>query len=130
MLCIVVTTVYSRKFWRGIKFGGLAVYNIIIITIAKLKFAKISYWHNNADGSDRRLLSSIPYLTTKFKSANILSIAILGSTAKFNSCQYFRLYGTLRGQLIQNIHNGATRTLEMLVRPLLTMLGTSVCMRL
>ena len=33
------------------------------------------------------------YITTaKFKSANILAIAILGSTAKFNSRQYFRLY--------------------------------------
>ena len=32
---------YSRKIWRGIKFGGLAVYNII--TTAKLKSAKISY---------------------------------------------------------------------------------------
>ena len=32
---------YSRKIWRGIKFGGLAVY----ITTAKLKSAKISYSH-------------------------------------------------------------------------------------
>ncbi|MCG8621854.1 MAG: hypothetical protein MJE68_07650 [Proteobacteria bacterium] len=32
---------YSRKIWRGIKFGGLAVY----ITTAKLKSAKISYLH-------------------------------------------------------------------------------------
>ena len=31
---------------------------------------------------------AIPYRTTKFKSANILAIAILGSTAKFNSRQY------------------------------------------
>ena len=30
---------YSRKIWRGIKFGGLAVYT----TTAKLKSAKISY---------------------------------------------------------------------------------------
>ena len=29
---------------------------------------------------------------TKFKSANILLIAIFGSIAKFNSRQYFRLY--------------------------------------
>ena len=35
----------------------------------------------------------IPYRTAKFKSANILAIVILGSTAKFNSRQYFRLYG-------------------------------------
>ena len=38
----------------------------------------------------------ILYRTTKFKSANILVIAILGSTTKFNSRQYFRLYGSFR----------------------------------
>ena len=38
---------------------------------------------------------AIPYQTAKFKSANILAIAILGSTAKFNSRQYFRLYGII-----------------------------------
>ena len=38
---------------------------------------------------------AIPYQTTKFKSANILVIAIWDSTAKFNSHQYFQLYGTL-----------------------------------
>ena len=71
---------YSRKkIWWGSKFGGLAVY----ITTAKLKFTKISY-----------SLMAIPYQTGKFKSANILAIASLGSTAKFNSRQYFRLYGT------------------------------------
>ena len=59
---------YSRKIWRGIKFGGLAVY----ITTTKLKSAKISYLH---------ICMEIPYQTTKFKSANILAIAILGSTA-------------------------------------------------
>ena len=36
---------------------------------------------------------AILYQTSKFISANILAIAILGSTAKFNSRQYFRLYG-------------------------------------
>ena len=36
---------------------------------------------------------AILYRTAKFKSANILAIAILGSNAKFNSHQYFRLYG-------------------------------------
>ena len=38
---------------------------------------------------------AIPYRTAKFKSANILIIAILGSTANFNSRQYFRLYGNI-----------------------------------
>ena len=37
---------------------------------------------------------AIPYRTAKFKSANILPIAILGSTSKFNSRQYFWLYST------------------------------------
>ena len=36
---------------------------------------------------------AILYRTAKFKSANILAIAILSSTARFNSRQYFRLYG-------------------------------------
>ena len=35
---------------------------------------------------------AILYQTAKFKSANILAIVILGSTAKFNSRQYFQLY--------------------------------------
>ena len=35
---------------------------------------------------------AIPYQSAKFKSANILIIAIWGSTAKFNSRQYFQLY--------------------------------------
>ena len=47
-------------------------------------------------GSPRIIRMAIPYRTAKFKSANILAIAILGSTAKFNSRQYFRLYGTSR----------------------------------
>ena len=38
---------------------------------------------------------AIPYRTAKFKSGNILAIAILGSTAKFNARQYFRLYGMI-----------------------------------
>ena len=38
---------------------------------------------------------AIPYRTAKFKSTNILAIAILGSTAKFNARQYFRLYGSI-----------------------------------
>ena len=35
--------------------------------------------------------------TAKFKSANIkfFAMAILGTTAKFNSLQYFRLYGII-----------------------------------
>ena len=73
---------YSRKIWRGIKFGSLAVY----------------YYNRQIKIRQNFLLAhirmAIPYRTAKFKSANILSIAILGSTAKFNARQYFRLYGT------------------------------------
>ena len=36
---------------------------------------------------------AIPYQTSIFKSANAFVIAIWGPTTKFNSCQYFRLYG-------------------------------------
>ena len=71
---------YSWKIWRGIKFDNLVVY----ITTAKLKSAKIST-HIYMYGD--------PVLNRQFKSANILAIAIWGSTAKFNYCQYFRLYG-------------------------------------
>ena len=39
MMLIIIP--YSRKIWRGIRFGGLAVY----IATAKLKSAKISYSH-------------------------------------------------------------------------------------
>ena len=42
---------------------------------------------------------AIPYRTAKFKSANSLAIAILGSTAKFNSRQYFWLYGIIIKQV-------------------------------
>ena len=59
---------YGQNILRGIKFGGLAVY----ITTANLKSAKISYLHNY-------IRMAIPYRIAKFKSANILAIAILGS---------------------------------------------------
>ena len=73
---------YSRKIWWGIKFGGLAVYYYN----RQIKFRQIFLL--------AYIRMAIPYRTAKFKSANILSIAILGSTAKFNARQYFRLYGT------------------------------------
>ena len=38
---------------------------------------------------------AIPYRTAKFKSTNILTKAILDSTATFNSRQYFRLYSNI-----------------------------------
>ena len=42
----------------------------------------------------------ILYRTAKFKSASILAIAILGSTAKFNSRQYFRVFDIRIGHII------------------------------
>ena len=74
---------YSREIWRGIKFGGLAV----CLATAKLKSTDISYLHI--------IHMAIPYRTAKFKSANIFAMGIWGPTAKFNSCQYSRLYGIL-----------------------------------
>ena len=43
---------------------------------------------------------AIPCRTANFKSANILLIAIWGSTAKFNARQYFRLYGIFKNLLL------------------------------
>ena len=54
---------------------------------AKLKSANISYLHIYI------IYMAISYQTAKFKSANIFVMAIWGPTAKFNSRQYFRLYG-------------------------------------
>ena len=68
---------YSQKFWQ---FGGL-YYNRQIKIRQNFLLAYIRM--------------AIPYRTAKFKSANILAIAILGSTTKFNSRQYFRLYSIL-----------------------------------
>ena len=62
------------------KFGGEL--NLVVdVTTAKLKSTKISY--------SPIYVWWILYWTAKSKSANIFAIAILGSTAKFNS---FRLY--------------------------------------
>ena len=69
------------------KFGGelnLAVWRSALATV-KLKFRQyflLAYVH-----------MAIPYRAAKFKSANIFAMAMLGPTAKFNSRQYFRLYG-------------------------------------
>ena len=47
----------------------------------------------------------VVYVTiAKLKSANILVIVILGSTAKFNSRQYFRLYSMCIVQLHRELH--------------------------
>ena len=69
---------YSRKI-----FGSLAVYYYNRQTKI-CQYILLAYIH-----------MVILYRTAKFKSANILAITILGSTAKFNSRQYFWLYGIL-----------------------------------
>ena len=72
---------YSRKNWRGIKFGGLAdcLSNRQIIICQNFLLAYIRM--------------AIPYRTAKFKSANTFVMANWDPTAKFNSRQYFWLYG-------------------------------------
>ena len=61
------------------KFGGLAVY----VTTAKLKSTKISYSH-----------IYVWQTCTEPPNLNLQSCnSDLGSTAKFNSRQYFQLYG-------------------------------------
>ena len=47
---------------------------------------------------------TILYRTAKFKSANTFAMAIWDSTAKFNSCQYFRLYGNVHLSLFYIAH--------------------------
>ena len=68
---------YSRKIWR---FGGL--YYMYNRQIKIRQNFLLAYIH-----------MATLYRTTKFKSTNILAIAILSSNAKFDSHQYFRLYG-------------------------------------
>ena len=79
---------YSRKIWQGIKFGSLAVNRQIKIHQNFL----LAYIH-----------AAIPYRTTKFKSASIFAIMILGSTTKFNSCQYFQLYSIYMYRVLYNL---------------------------
>ena len=72
---------YSWKIWWGIKFGGLAD----CLSNRQIKIYQtflLAYIH-----------MAILYRTTKFKSANTFEMAIWDTTAKFNSHQYFQLYG-------------------------------------
>ena len=74
---------YSRKIWRRIKFGGLAVY---------LNNRQIKIRQNFLLAYIR---VAIPYRTAKLNSTNTFAMAIWDPTAKFNSRQYFQLYGIL-----------------------------------
>ena len=69
---------HSRKIWRGIKFGGLAV----CLATAKLKSASISHLHKLYTYGDPLPNCQI------YKSANIFATEIWGSTAKFNISGY------------------------------------------
>ena len=72
---------YSRKIWQGIKFG----YLVNCLSNGQIKIRQnflLAYIH-----------MAILYRTAKFKSANMFEMAIWDPTAKFNSCQYFLLYG-------------------------------------
>ena len=71
----------AGKFWRGIKFGGLAVH-------AYKYQIKVRQYFLHA-----YIRMVIPYRTTKFNSANIFAQADSRQSAKFNFHQIFRLYG-------------------------------------
>ena len=75
------TVPYSRKIWRGIKFGGLAV----CFKTAKLKSAKFFYAYMYV----WRYLTIPPNLIPIM----VLKTSFWGQTAKFNDRQCFRLYG-------------------------------------
>ena len=75
---------YSRKYWRSIKFGGLAVGE------ATVKFKSVKF------KCDLRVCVRAYYMygtTVKFKSTNIFISVALDQTAKLKDRQYFRLYG-------------------------------------
>ena len=77
----VIVLLYSRRIWQVIKFGGLAVY-LCNCQIKIRQYFILAYIH-----------MAIPYRTAKFKPTNMFAMAIWDPTAKFNSRQYFRLYG-------------------------------------
>ena len=56
-------------------------------------FVLVSYCIAGKFGGELNLAVWRSDQTTKFKSANIFAMAILDPTAKFDSCQYFQLYG-------------------------------------
>ena len=94
-----IFAIYSTVYRIAGKFGGL----VVLYITADLKFVKISYSHI--------IRMAIPYRTAKFKPASILAIAILGSTAKFNSRQYFRLYEMFSWRRLRLIWRSCARML-------------------
>ena len=69
---------YNWKTWRGIKFGGLAVY-----ATAKLKI--YSYLHIYIWRSLTKLPNLNPLIFLEWRFG--------AEPPNFNSCQYFQLYG-------------------------------------
>ena len=78
---------YSRKYWRSIKFGSLAVGEVTV------KFKSVKF---KCDLRTYVLFYTCVCMhigtTAKFKSANIFISAARDQTAKFKDRQFFRLY--------------------------------------
>ena len=77
------------------KFGrelNLAVWQSVFAT-AKLTSTNISYSHI--------------YIWRSFKSTSIFAMPIWGPTAKFNSCQYFRLYSIIIAMRCKYIYDSS-----------------------
>ena len=106
---------YSRKIWRGIKFGGLAVLHVYYNRQIKIRQIFLLAY----------IRMAIPYRTAKFKSANTLIIAILGSTTNFNSRQYFWLYGTLHARILQLFGNFSQHVTSIYCNNIISMIFTS-----
>ena len=87
---IVQRPPYSRKYWRSIKFGGLAVGEATVKFNPSNLSAIYVYTYYFTRARARILYVGT---TAKFKSANIFISAARDQTAKFKDRQYFRLYG-------------------------------------
>ena len=82
------------------KFGGLAVY----LNNRQIKIRQhflLAY-----------IRMAIPYQTAKLKSANTFAMAIWDPTAKFNSRQYFQLYGSIIALINNYVIVSITSTLH------------------
>ena len=95
---------YSRKYWRSIKFGGLAVGE------ATVKFKSVKFkcdlrvyalFYACACAHNYYMYGT----TAKFKSANIFISAARDQTAKFKDRQYFQLYGMWKSVRLFNRQN-------------------------
>jgi len=76
LVTLLRTVPYSRKYWRSIKFGGLAVEE------ATVKFKSVKF-KCARDLRDIRIILRV----------RVRTYYMYGTTAKFKDHQYFRLYG-------------------------------------